>query len=311
MWISFCLCFTTPVCAQESKEEVVANLAAGRVTVLVAKDAILFSTQGNAMEAAARPPVVVQLSERRVAVLLGAYEWTQPLTRRAPVRLDRELPKLMGQVSGPRRLDAEHTSDIESLGVALLDPLRNAAGWLHEKLELGEEEPVVELLLIGYVEEYGPEVWLLKYRIAQDILRTDFWRTRVLRPSYEQLYPPEKGQPRTIVEARYPAEDTAPGLLELFNQNDPRLARIRSGGPLAAKAAERLAKGESHKTELDAATEFFRAALVATVPQEVPLTLGVIRQMRGLEWVLAPAELPEPLEESKPRPAGAPTLKRP
>jgi hypothetical protein len=300
-----------PAAAQyEAKEEVVANLAAGRVTIFVARDAILFAIASTTAEAASRPPLVVPLSGRRIAVLFGAVEWVQPATGRPPLRLDRELPRLLGEVAGPKRLEAEHTGDIESLGTAMLEPLRAAAAMLHGKIEFPEEELLLQMLIVGYAADYGPEVWLLKYRMRQDFLRDDYWRTRVLRPIYEQLYPPEKGQPRTLIEARYPPEDTEPGLPELLAQNDPRLARVRSATPLTAKAAERLAKGESHKTETEAAMEFFRAALNATIPAETELAIGIIRERQGLEWVIAPRERPETAEVTKPREPGAPTLQR-
>jgi hypothetical protein len=298
--------------AQEMKEEVVANLAAGRVTIFVAKDGILVATQGNPIEPGTRMPVVVPLSSRRVAVLLGAVEWVFPALNKPAFSLARELPGALAKIAGPKRLEAEQEGDIEHLGASLLEPLRVAAGSLHNQIEFPEDEPVVQMLIIGYVENYGAEVWELKYRIRQDFLRENYWRTRVLRPSYTQLYPPEKGQPRTLVDSRYPPEDTEAGLPGLWQQGDSRLERIKLMSVPAAKAAERLAKGESHKAELEGATEWFRTALNAVVPQTTPLGLLVIREQRGFEWVVAPPERPETAAvEQKPREPGAPTLRKP
>jgi hypothetical protein len=305
------LWFPPCVSAQEAKEEVVANLAAGRVTIFVAKEGILVATQGNAIEPGARMPVVVPLSSRRVAVLLGAVEWLFPALNKPPLRIASELPAALAQIAGPKRLESEHVDDVEQLGTALLEPLRTAAGSLHSKIDFPEDEPVVQMLIIGYAEEYGPEVWELKYRLRQDILRGDYWRTRVLRPSFDQIYPPEKGQPRTLVESRYPPEDTEPGLPALVQQDDPRLGRIRLSSQQVAKAAERLMKGESHKAELDGATEWFRSALNAAIPETTPLGLLVIREQRGFDWVVAPPERPETAAEQKPREPGAPTLRKP
>ncbi len=61
------------------------------------------------------------------------------------------------------------------------------------------------MLLADYVENYGPEIWSLKYRIQQDNLGNDYWETHILRPAYYQLYPPEKGSARTFMEAQYPS----------------------------------------------------------------------------------------------------------
>ena len=299
--------------AQDAKEEVVANLAAGRVTVLVAKGGILVATQGKTVEPGSRMPVVLELSRRRVVILMGAVEWAFPSLNRPTIRLSREVPALLGQIAGPKRMEAEQSSDIEQLGMALLEPLRPAAAALRSKIEFSEDEPVVEMLIIGYAEDYGAEVWQLKYRLRQDLVRGDYWRTRILNPSYEQLYPPEKGQPRTIVESRYPADDEEPGLPQVFHSNDPRLDRARQSSTQSAKAAQFIARGESHKADLDGATEFFRAALNAVVPESVPLGLLIIREQRGVDWVIAPPERPEVVAEApaKPREPGAPTLRKP
>jgi hypothetical protein len=298
--------------AQDAKEEVVANLAAGRVTIFVAKDGILVATQGNEIERGARMPVVVPLSSRRVAILMGAVEWAYPSLGKPTLRLARELPGLLGQIAGPKRIEQEQIDDIEKLGMALLEPLRPAAAALRSKIDIGEDEPVVQMLIVGYAEEYGAEVWQLNYRLRQELLRGEYWRTRVLNPSYEQLYPPEKGQPRKLIDSRYPPEDVETGVAGLFEASDPRLARVAQISPQAAKAEERLRKGESNKAELAGATDFFRAALNAVVPEKTPLGLLVIREARGFDWVIAPPERPElAAEPAKPREPGAPTLRKP
>src|SRR3989304_4802712 len=119
--------------------------------------------------------------------------------------MDRQLVRLMGEIAGPKRLDAEHAGDIEVLGLAMLEALRPMTSRLHNKIDLGEDEALLELVLVGYVTDYGPEVWSVRYHIVQEPVRGDYWRTRVLRPRYTQLYPPEKGQPRTLMEVRNPA----------------------------------------------------------------------------------------------------------
>lgn len=299
--------------AQEAGQEVVANLSAGRVVIYVAKDGIAFAANESRVEADSRPPLVAQLSSKRIAILLGAAEWIRPGTGRPPMRLDVELPRAIGQhVPATPRLQQEQLSDLEPIGVALMEPLRSVVPQLTRKINIGAEDPFVEMLLVGIEEGYGPEVWLLKYRLVQEPLRGDYWQSRVLRPSYTQLYPPEKGQPRTLVEVRYPPEDPGPALLELLQQSDARLTSLRTSNAQVARAAEKLAKGESHKALLDDAVVFLRASLDAIAVPGTQQFVGTIKEARGLEWILAPPAVPQrKAEDTKPREPGAPTLRKP
>jgi hypothetical protein len=306
-------CFlASAVYAQEAGQEVVANLSAGRVVIYVAKDGMVIAANESRVEADSRPPLFVQLSPKRIAILLGAAEWVRPGTGRPPLRLDIELPRAIGTriQSGPR-LQQEQTSDLEPIGTALLEPLRTVVPQLTRKMNLAPEDPLVEMLLVGFEEEYGPEVWLLQYRLAQEPLRGDYWKSRVLRPSYTQLYPPEKGQPRTLVEVRYPPEDAGPALLELLQQSDARLTPLRTSNAQVARASEKLARGESNKALLDDAVVFLRASLDAIAQPNTQQIVGVISEKRGFEWILAPPAAPQQkAEELKPREPGAPTLKK-
>ncbi len=301
--------------AQVTEQEVVANHAGGRVIITVARDGILIATVENRFEPEARPPAVVQLSRQRVAILLGAVEWTSPIGATDPVRLDNEVTRVMGFIAGPKRLAQEQESDLENLGLAFLEPLRNAAARLHHRVTLPADEPVLEMLLVGYVEGYGPEVWSLRYRLAQDPLRGDYWQTRVLRPAYNQLYPPEKGQPRTLMETRYPPalrSEADPTLLESLLQGDERLDRIRTGDPAATRATQRLLAGESHRATSAELTAFLQTALQAVVPPERALALAIIRERTGFEWIIAPPQ-PAPdkrADDDKEREPGAPTLRK-
>jgi hypothetical protein len=309
-FIGVYLCKVRPAHAQEAKEEIVANVSAGRVVLFVAKDSILIAAHSNPEEPDSRPPAVLQIGRYRALILLGAVEWAQPFTGRPPVRLDEELPKFLAAGAGPKLSQGE-TSDIEGLGLALLEPLRAAAGRVHARLELPADEPLVAMLVVGYTEGYGPEVWLLKYRITQDPLRGDYWQTRVLRPSYQQLYPPEKGQPRALVEVRYPFDSAGPGVGELLVQNDARITRIAASSVEAARAAERLHKGEAHKAASRDAMLWLRPALNAVTPPGAEQFLGAIGEKDGLAWVLPPPKPAPRAEEQKPREPGAPTLRKP
>jgi len=290
---------------------VVANLAAGRAVICVASNGIVIGAVEHRIESGSRPPLVVPIGERRVAILLGAVEWISPASGQPPVRLDHELPALARAAARPRQARDPYpaANDIESIGVAFLEQVRAAASQLHHKLDLQPNEPLVELLLVDYVKDYGPEVWLLRYRVEQEAFRGDYWRTRVLRPSYTQFYPPEKGQPHTLIEVRYP-DESAPTLLDLLNQNDSRLALLRDADPRIARVLDHLARGESHKAHATDVAEFLRAALGIIGGTDVKQILGALDEQRGFDWVIAPPELPEKAQ-GKPREPSAPTLRKP
>ncbi len=296
-----------------------ANFAAGRVIVIVAKDAVVFATVENKMEAESRGPQIVQLTGQRLAILLGAAEWVSPDTGAPPIRLEEELPQLMRGVAGPKRLQQDHENDLEELGMGFLEPLRKAASRLHNKVSLDRDEPLVELLLIGYLEGYGPEFWSLRYRMAQDPLRGEYYQTRVLRPAYYQHYPPEKGQPRTMMEIAYPPPgDGAETLLAMLKKMDAKVAAVlRNPAEPAGRAWAALEKGESHKAKGEDVLALLRAALNAAVPADVPLAIGIIREVQtrekpAFEWIIAPprSESLKRAEEETKREPGAPTLRK-
>ena len=192
-------------------EEVVANLAAGRVVVAVVKDAILIATVENPFEAQTHPPVPVPLSGERAGVILGAVDWFSPSSKVQIARLDHDLPRLHGRVKpqGPRLLAGEEGSeatDIEFVGEGLNDRLNEVVKTLHAKMDLAEGEPLVELVIADFIPGYGPEVWHVDYSIEQFPQRGDFWETRIPRPRYLQDWPPEKNQPHTLLEFDYPPE---------------------------------------------------------------------------------------------------------
>lgn len=304
-----------PNARAQGEQEVVANPAAGRTVVYVAGNGVVVGVvapNAPGAEPGSHLLPILPLGGSRIGVLLGAIEWLSPTSGRPPVRLDQELPGLASEAAPLRRQpEPSQASDIEAIGVALLERLHATASQLHHKIDLKPDEPLLELLLVNYIEDYGPEVWLLRYRIAQDAWRGDYWRTRVLRPSYTQLYPPEKGHPRTLIEVRYPPEEPGPGVLDLLTQDDPQMARLRAADEPITRAIERLVRGESNKGSADDAVAFLRAALPALYGTDAKLALGVLREHRGFEWVVEPPELPQPAKAGKPREPGAPTLRKP
>ncbi|MGA3293215.1 MAG: hypothetical protein ABSE45_04430 [Candidatus Acidiferrales bacterium] len=297
-------------------EETVANLAAGRVVIAVVKDAILVATMENPIEAETRPPVPVPLSTARLGVILGAVRWSSPSTQQELARLDQELPHLRGRtIATTPHLGAvqggDEATDIEAIGQGLLERLNQVAQGLHGKVDIPENEPLAELIVADYFAAYGPEVWQLSFNIKQVEEQTDYWTTRVLRPTYLQFWPPEKGQPRTLVEFAYPPENPPTPLLELLRQKDPRLAKITAADPKMAAVADLFLQGESNKVLAADATQFLRAALDAISPPNVRETMASIREETGFAWILAPPPEPKSAQSQLDRPADAPTLMKP
>lgn len=298
-------------------EETVANLAAGRVVIAVVKDAILVATVENPIEAETRPPEPVPLATTRVGVILGAVEWSSPSTQQEIARLDRELPHLRGPVvASTPHLGAVQgggeASDIEAIGQGLFERLYQVAKGLHAQVELPPGEPIAELIVIDYLAGYGAEVWQLSYGLKQVQEQGDYWTTRVVRPVFLQFWPPEKGQPRTLVEFAYPSDGASAPLLELLRKKDPRLEKIIASDAKMAAVAAAFLGGTSNKVLAADATQFLRAALDAIAPPNARETIADIREDTGFAWILPPPPEPKAPEGSQPeRPAGAPTLVKP
>ncbi len=300
---------------EENTQELAVNLAEGRVVICAAKDGIIVATIGEQSEAGSRAPAVVSVSALRAAVMLGAVEWVQPESTDKPIRLDTELPALVAATlnTSGRPNYSNAASDIEMIGVAMLERVRQVAGLLHNKINMGEDEPLIRIVLAGYVPDYGPEAWTIDYHIVQDALGNDIWRTRVLRPSYNQLYPPEKGQPHTLVEVRYPPANRAkdaPELLDLLRQNDPRLANVRAANDLIAKSVSFVVDGQGQKSLAASDIDFLRGAIPSVTPPETKLTMALVDYDKGFRYVMAPAVEDRAPKEATPREPGAPTLRR-
>jgi hypothetical protein len=303
---------------QKPGQELVANLAAGRVVIAVVKDAILIGTIENPIEAETRPPVPVQIETSRVGIILGSVDWFSPSSRQEVARLDKELPHLkaysvavtphLGQSQG-----GDEAADIEATGQGLQQRLNDIANGLHARVDLPANEPVAQLIVADYLGGYGPEVWQLTYGMKQEQQKGDYWNTRVLKPTYLQFWPPEKGQPRTLVEFNYPPENAPPSLLELLRQKDPRLEKLRNSDPQMALVATELLQGESNKLYAADTTQFLRAALDAITGPKSRQTMAIIGIEKGFSWVLPPPAEPVPArpaeaEKQGERPADAPSL---
>lgn len=298
--------------------EVVVNLAAGRVIVSVWKDAILVGTVANPIEAGAHLPLPVQISDSHFGVLLGAVDWIDPDSRRQLARLDLELPHLRGRgtadasekphLGSPQGIEA---GDLETIGEGVLERLSTLARELHSKIETAGNGPLVQLIVAGYVPNYGPEVWRLDYGVQQSEQAVGYWATRVSRPSYTQLYPPEKGQPHTLIEFSYPRDGAGQPLLDLLRAGDPRLQKIAAGDAQMDEVARAIVAGETNKLKSAEATHFFRAALDAISPPNAQQSIAILREESGFKWVLEPPAEAKPPGVQSNRPPGAPTLRRP
>jgi len=292
--------FSPPCFAQESSEqEIAVNMAEGRVVICATKDAIVLAATDTHAESGSLPPGIEILSAERMGVMLGAVEWVQPDSKEQPVRLDNEYRGLIAAAlnNGGQKNAAFRASDIESIGIAVLERVRVLAAMLHHKVNLRDDEPLIRIVLAGYVQDYGPEAWEIDYHIRQDALGNDIWRTRVLRPSYNQLYPPEKGQPKTFMEIRYPPENRAAGdpeLLDLLQQNDSRLAKLRSANEIEAKAVTLAAQGQSQKSDAVSVVNFMKAAIPAISAPETKLTMAKVDYDGGFHWILQPPKAPPP-----------------
>ena len=297
-------------------EEIVANLAAGRVVIAVVKDAIIVATVENPIESQTHPPIPVELNSRRVGVLLGAIDWFSPSSEVQVARLDKELPHLRANVltanpqseSGPAPNEA---TDLESVGQGVLLRLNHVASSLHEKVDWPADEPVVQLILAGFVPNYGPEVWQLTFGLTQEMRKLDYYDTHVTRPVYLQFWPPEKNQLHSLIEFQYPPAAKSPTLLELLRNKDPRVEKICDSDARMKEVAEKFLQGDYKKILPADATQFLRAALAAIAPPHARQTMAIVNFDSGFEWVLRPPPEPKsttPQETQKDRPADAPSL---
>jgi len=302
----------SPCCAQERREdEIVANLAGGRVIVHVSQELISFAVIDKPIEANSHPPRVLSVDATHVGVLFGAAEW-QLAADPKPTRLDKNFQRIAKQ--DPRyQAYPDIEPDLESIGVGFLERLRPLVGQLHTKLTFAPEEPIFEVVLIGYAPGYGPEVWQLDYRIEQEEVGArgnDYWQTRVLRPRFNQLYPPEgKKSPRMLLDVHYPDDPDASSVNAIILRDDARIGRLRSADPRFAKVLENISKGQAQKAVDTDATNFLRA-LVPIVVGDAHFALGTIGESEGFVWIVAPEEPIETAVPDKNQPPEAPSLRR-
>jgi hypothetical protein len=295
----------------QHEDEIVANLAGGRAIIHVAKDVIVFAAINQPLEKKSIPPRVMEVDPSHIGILFGAEEWRIPADPK-PFRMDRNLEHFGRRDPHYEAAPGEGESDLETIGIAFLEKLRPLVAQLHHKLDLSPEEPIFQIVMIGYApKDYGPEVWVIEYRMEQEQIATrgDYWQTRVLRPRFEQLYPPEKKAPRVIVESRFPPDTKGPTLADLIQGHDPNITHLGSGEPRFAKVLDDLNRGQAQKASGPDSADFMRAVL-PLIAKDSTFVLGTLNERQGLDWLVPPDEPMEKEVEDKNRPPGAPTLRR-
>lgn len=299
--------------AQETEGEIVANLAGGRVIVHVAKDdLILFATIDHPVEAGSVPPRILSLDTTHIGILLGASEWREPANPK-PIRLDRDY-RSVGRRDSRYADPSGAEPDLETVGITFLERLRPLTNQLHHKIEMKKDDPLFEIVIIGFgANHYGPEVWTVEYRIEQSEVgtREGYLQTRILRPRFEQLYPPEKKAPRFVVETRYPDNLAGPTVMELIQGGDPRVAKLRSSDPKIEKAVDLISRGQAQKADDAAATDFLRA-LLPLISDKATFSMGKMQEQGGFDWIVPPEEPVEKTKagDDKEHPPDAPSLRK-
>jgi hypothetical protein len=299
-----------PSFAQDHEDEIVANLAGGRVIVHVARDVIILAAIDQPVERNSIPPRVMDLDGTHVGILFGASEWRVPADPK-PIRLDRNFQRT-GRPDAHYQVGPDADPDLEAIGTSFLEELRPLVSQLHSKLDFSSDLPFFQFVLVGFApNDYGPEVWEVEYRLEQEQVATrgEYWQTRILRPRFTQLYPPEKHEARTLVESRYPPDMKGPTLREMIQSNDPKVVGLATGQPRFEKVIENLHGGQAQKAVPADAIDFMRAVL-KVIAGDQPYVLGTMEERRGFEWVVPPAEPIEKAEEDKNRPPDAPTLRK-
>jgi len=310
------LLIAPPIAAPQEKQggEIVANLATGRVVFCVTHDAIIVGATSGGGEVGSRAPTVLPVSPGRIGVLLGAIEWTVPATGKT-TRFDADLPSVAANaLRGPAKKSLDQPTEIEDIGVGMLEEIRPMVEQIHHKLDLAPDEPLVELILADYVENYGPEIWTLQYRVRQENLGSDFWQTRILRPAYFQLYPPEKGQAHTFVEAEYPANVPRLDLADRIARHDPQFERVGNSSREMSQAFALIAAGNSAKALASPVSDFMRSAIPLAGGDNQSLVMALLDMNRGFQWILAPQAPQKPASPAQapqtPREPDAPSLRQ-
>jgi hypothetical protein len=311
--LTLAVAIAAPAIAQDKDDEIVATLSGGRVIVHATRESVSFIAIDEPIEAGSPPPRVMSLDNRHVAVLFGSSEWRIPADPN-PIRMDKDY-KRIGSID-PRyqgTYNGEAEPDLETMAVSFLEKLTPLAARLHHKLDFPPDQPLLELVMIGFgPHDYGPEVWTVEFRMTQTMVasRGEYWQTRVLRPRFTQIYPPEKKAPRKLVETCYPGECKGPELQQLLEGNEPTLEKLARSDPKFFKAVDLISKGQAQKAVAPDSAAFLRAA-VPLLYTGKRFVMGTFEEEHGFDWVVPPDEPVEKAKkDDKSRPPEAPSLRR-
>src|SRR5277367_5922548 len=94
--LSLLLFSATALPAAAQDDEIVANLAGGRVIVHVTRDSILFAAIDHPLESKSIPPRVAEIDNQHIGIFLGAAEWQVPAQPK-PIRLDHDIQRIAPQ----------------------------------------------------------------------------------------------------------------------------------------------------------------------------------------------------------------------
>jgi hypothetical protein len=255
----------------------------------------------------------MNVDSHHVAVLFGSSEWRIPADPN-PIRLDRgRISTNSVDQSYRATYNGEAEPDLETTGVGFLEKLTPLAARLHHKLDFPPDQPLFELVMIGFGPgDYGPEVWTVEYRMTQTVVATrgDYWQTKVLRPRFTQLYPPDKKAPRKLVETCYPGDCKGPTLQQLLESNEPTLEKLAKSDPRLLKAVDFISKGQAQKSVSADAVAFLRAAVPLLYTGQ-HFVMGTFEDQHGFDWVVPPDEpIEKAKKDDKNAPAQPPTLRR-
>jgi hypothetical protein len=300
-----------PLSAQvEPKSEITPVMATGRAVIGVADHAIVVAVVDGGGAPGAKPPEILPIGSGYIGVLFGNIEWDVPGSKTKPLKLDADLPR--AAASAARRVEkpsGDEPSDIEKIGIATLELLRPQLRKIHDKLKLAPDQPIFELLLADYAYNYGPELWRLEYRVKQQDLGNDYWDTQPMRPSYYQLYPPDKGHPHTLMETAYPKNNQA-GLLDGMQRHDTQLDAIGTSSAEMGAAINAILTGNTPKATVKSLADFLHSAMPVAFGSKAQLSMALLEDRRGFQWLIAPDEALPPPDPAKPPDPGAPTLRK-
>ena len=136
----------------------------------------------------------------------------------------------------------------------------------------------------------------------------DFWQTRVLQPHYTQLWPPEKDQPRGLVEVSWPPEPT---MASLITGGNAHVTQAIAGTQGMQQVSAAILEGQIQKQSAVDVAQFLRTCLDAAKVPNARIVEAEVNEKRGVGWFVRPPAETEAAGSEQAHPAGAPSLRKP